>query len=98
MRDSKTILLKGQTIPARDYIHLYDASPYKIINGHLATKIPCDKSFQPKLNILVGQAPKVQVIQQIVAVPTTANIVPSGLLYSLSFLSVITGFEASLSL
>lgn len=63
VRDSETILLKGQTIPARDYIHLYDASPYKIINGHLATKIPCDKSFQPKLNILVGQAPKVQVIQ-----------------------------------
>src|SRR6476619_3068050 len=42
VRDSETILLKGQTIPAGDYIHLYDASPYKIINGHLATKIPCN--------------------------------------------------------
>jgi hypothetical protein len=63
VRDSETILLKGQTIPAGDYIHLYDASPYKIINGHLATKIPCNASFQPKVNILVGQAPKVQVIQ-----------------------------------
>jgi hypothetical protein len=63
VRDSETILLKGQTIPAGDYIHLYDASPYKIINGHLATKIPCDSSFQPKVNVLVGQAPKVQVIQ-----------------------------------
>jgi hypothetical protein len=63
VRDSETILLKGQTIPAGDYIHLYDASPYKIINGHLATKIPCDSSFQPKVNILAGQAPKVQAIQ-----------------------------------
>lgn len=63
VRDSETILLKGQTIPAGDFIHLYDASPYKIINGHLATKIPCDASFQPKVNILVGQAPRVQVIQ-----------------------------------
>ena len=63
MKDSETILLKGQTIPAHDFIHLYDASPYKIINGHLATKIPCNASFQPKVNILVGQAPKVQVIQ-----------------------------------
>lgn len=63
VRDSETILLKGQTIPAHDFIHLYDASPYKIINGHLATKIPCNTSFQPKVNILVGQAPKVQVIQ-----------------------------------
>jgi hypothetical protein len=63
VRDSETILLKGQTIPAGDYIHLYDASPYKILNGHLATKNPCNASFQPKVNILVGQAPKVQVIQ-----------------------------------
>ena len=63
VRDSETILLKGQTIPAHDFIHLYDASPYKIVNGHLATKIPCNASFQPKVNILVGQAPKVQVIQ-----------------------------------
>jgi hypothetical protein len=63
VRDSETILLKGQMIPAGDFIHLYDASPYKIINGHLATKIPCDSSFQPKVNVLVGQAPKVQVIQ-----------------------------------
>jgi hypothetical protein len=63
VRDSETILLKGQTIPAGDYIHLYDASPYKIINGHIATKIPCNSSFQPKVNILAGQAPKVQILQ-----------------------------------
>ncbi|TLX65823.1 MAG: hypothetical protein E6L03_10670, partial [Thaumarchaeota archaeon] len=58
VRDSETILLAGQVIPPGDYIHLYDASPYKIVNGHLATKIPCDQSFQPLLNVLVGQAPK----------------------------------------
>ena len=63
VRDTVTILLMGQKIPAGDYIHLYDASPYKIVNGHLATKIPCDQSFQPKFNVLAGQAPKVQVIQ-----------------------------------
>ena len=62
VRDSETILLAGQVIPPKDYIHLYDASPYKIVNGHLATKIPCDESFQPQLNILVGQAPKLQSI------------------------------------
>ena len=63
VRDSETILLAGQKIPSSDYIHVYDASPYKIINGHLATKIPCDQSFQPILDILVGQAPKLQSIQ-----------------------------------
>ena len=74
VRDSETILLKGQTIPAHDFIHLYDASPYKIINGHLATKIPCNASFQPKVNILVGQAPKVQAIQlQLIEEMSTAG-------------------------
>ncbi len=63
VRDSETILLSGQVIPSKDYIHVYDASPYKIVNGHLATKIPCDQSYQPVPNILVGQAPKLQSIQ-----------------------------------
>jgi hypothetical protein len=63
VRDSETILLAGQVIPSNDYIHVYDASPYKIVNGHIATKLPCDQSFQPLLNVLVGQAPKIQSIQ-----------------------------------
>jgi len=62
VRDSETILLSGQVIPPKDYIHLYDSSPYKITNGHLAVKIPCDESFQPQLNVLVGQAPNLQSI------------------------------------
>lgn len=62
VRDSQTILLAGQVIPPKDYIHLYDSSPYKIVNGHLAVKIPCDESFQPQLNVLVGQAPNLQSI------------------------------------
>lgn len=62
VRDSETILLAGQVIPPKDYIHLYDSSPYKIVNGHLAVKIPCDESFQPQLNVLVGQAPNLQSI------------------------------------
>ena len=63
VRDSETILLSGQKISSGDYIHLYDSSPYLIVNGHIATKIPCNDSFQPLLNILVGQAPRLQVIQ-----------------------------------
>jgi hypothetical protein len=62
VRDSETVLLAGQVIPPKDYIHLYDSSPYKIVNGHLAVKIPCDESFQPQLNVLVGQAPNLQSI------------------------------------
>ena len=42
VRDSSAILLDGKTIPANDFIHLYDSTPYKIMNGHIASKLPCD--------------------------------------------------------
>ena len=57
VRDSSTVLLDGKTIPAMDYIHLCDATPYKIMNGHIATKLPCDANSVTPLKILVGQAP-----------------------------------------
>lgn len=34
--DSQTILLEGKTLPANDYIHLYDVTPYMIKSGHVA--------------------------------------------------------------
>jgi hypothetical protein len=40
VRDSSAVLLDGKTIPAIDYIHLYDATPYKIMSGHVAAKLP----------------------------------------------------------
>ena len=57
VRDSQTILLEGKTIPANDYIHLYDSTPYMITNGHIAAKIPCDTNTTSTLKILIGQAP-----------------------------------------
>jgi hypothetical protein len=60
VRDSSTILLDGKTIPANDFIHLYDSTPYKIMNGHIASKLPCDANSTSPLKILVGQAPKVK--------------------------------------
>jgi hypothetical protein len=57
VRDSSTVLLDGKTIPPMDYIHLYDTTPYKIMNGHIATKLPCDANSVTPLKILVGQAP-----------------------------------------
>ena len=35
VRDSAIILLEGKSIPARSFIHLYDATPYMITNGHI---------------------------------------------------------------
>jgi hypothetical protein len=60
VRDSSTILLDGKTIPAKDFIHLYDSTPYKIMNGHVAAKLPCDANSASPLKILVGQAPNVK--------------------------------------
>jgi hypothetical protein len=60
VRDSVTLLLSGQSIPGMSYIHLYDSSPYKIVNGHIAAKIPCDDDSKAELNILTGSAPAFQ--------------------------------------
>jgi hypothetical protein len=60
VRDSQAILLEGKTIPANDYIHLYDSTPYMIINGHIATKLPCDANNASPLKILTGQAPNLK--------------------------------------
>jgi hypothetical protein len=56
-RDSETILLEGKSIPAKDYIHLYDTTPYMIMNGHIAAKLPCDPDSNPKVQVLTGSAP-----------------------------------------
>jgi hypothetical protein len=62
-RDSATILLEGKAIPAKGFIHLYDATPYMITNGHIAANIPCDTSSVSPLKILIGQAPNVKPAQ-----------------------------------
>jgi hypothetical protein len=60
VRDTVTLLLSNQVIPGMSYIHLYDSSPYKIVNGHIAAKIPCNDDSQAELNILTGSAPAFQ--------------------------------------
>jgi hypothetical protein len=60
VRDSQAILLEDKTIPANDYIHLYDSTPYMITNGHIAAKLPCDTTNTSPLKILIGQAPNLK--------------------------------------
>ena len=42
VRDSVTELLQDKIIPGGDFIHLYDSTPYHILNGHVALKAPCE--------------------------------------------------------
>jgi hypothetical protein len=58
--DSQTILLEGKTLPANDYIHLYDVTPYMIKKGHVAAKLPCDSNSETSLKVLIGQAPNLK--------------------------------------
>jgi hypothetical protein len=60
VRDSQTILLEGKTISSKGFIHVYDATPYMIMSGHVAANLPCDSSAKTPYNVLIGQAPNVK--------------------------------------
>jgi hypothetical protein len=57
VRDSATVLLEGKTLAANDFIHIYDTTPYMIMNGHVAAKLPCDKNSESPIKVLIGSAP-----------------------------------------
>jgi len=59
-RDSQTILLEGESLPEGSFIHLYDSTPYQIMNGHIAAKLPCNDANSTDVNVLIGQAPNLQ--------------------------------------
>ena len=60
VRDSQTILLEGKTIGSNDFIHLYDTTPYMIMNGHVAARLPCDANSTSSVKVLIGQAPNLK--------------------------------------
>ncbi len=57
VRDSVTVLLQDLSIPATDFIHLYDSTPYHIMNGHVALKVPCGDDSTSPITVLIGSAP-----------------------------------------
>ena len=57
VRDSVTILLQDAIIPGTDFLHLYDSTPYHIINGHIALKVPCAADSNSTIQVLIGSAP-----------------------------------------
>ena len=61
IRDSVTVLLQEKVIPAGDFIHLYDSTPYHIMDGHIALKVPCEDDSNSPIQILVGSAPNMTV-------------------------------------
>jgi hypothetical protein len=61
VRDSVTVLLQDNIIPGGDFIHLYDSTPYHIINGHIALKLPCEDDSTSPIQVLIGSAPNMTV-------------------------------------
>ena len=57
VRDSVAMNLDGVTLPAGKFIHLYDTTPYHIMNGHVAVNVPCDDNSTASIQVLLGQAP-----------------------------------------
>jgi hypothetical protein len=57
VRDSVTELLQDKVIPGGDFIHLYDSTPYHILNGHVALKAPCGDDSTTPVQLLIGSAP-----------------------------------------
>jgi hypothetical protein len=57
VRDSVTELLQDKVIPGGDFMHLYDSTPYHILNGHVALKAPCEDDSTTPVQILIGSAP-----------------------------------------
>lgn len=55
IRDSNTVMLSHLILPPKDLVHIYDSRPYKIMNGYLIAKLPCDSSFESPVKILVGE-------------------------------------------
>jgi hypothetical protein len=51
------VLFDGKTIPANDFIHLYDSTSYHIMNGHIAAKLPCNDNSESPVKVLIGSAP-----------------------------------------
>jgi hypothetical protein len=57
VRDSVAKLLEGTSIPSGGFIHLYDSTPYMIMNGHVAVNVPCEDNSTASVQVLLGQAP-----------------------------------------
>lgn len=63
VRNVNTLFMAHQIIPPKDFIPLYDTSPYQIVAGHLAAKIPCDANSKPSLEILIGHLPNLRPVE-----------------------------------
>ncbi|MFN4337271.1 MAG: hypothetical protein ACK4FV_06820 [Candidatus Nitrosocaldus sp.] len=56
VRDTVTLLLDWKRIDPNDFILIYDSTPYHIMSGHVALRVPCNADGEPVITVLVGNA------------------------------------------
>jgi hypothetical protein len=77
-RDSVTVLLEGKTLPGKGFIHLYDSTPYMILNGHVALHIPCnhvDINSDPSKKLYQTDIAIANPTNQTIIFPPTSSVV-----------------------
>ena len=55
--------LAFKSIPANDYMHLFDTTPDTITGGHFAIKVNCDENGNGAVDVLMGVAPEMNAIK-----------------------------------
>ena len=63
VRNPGILVLSHQIIPPHDFIPVYYAMPYEIMNGQVYAKLPCDSNSKPSLQILAGQLSRLKPAQ-----------------------------------
>jgi hypothetical protein len=53
--DYDTVLLSHQIIPPKDFIPLFDAPPYNVMEGHVSAKLPCNANSTSPLKIFIAK-------------------------------------------
>lgn len=54
INDNVSISLNDKSIPEGSYMPIYDSRPYKISDGHISAKLPCNEDSSPSVQIMVG--------------------------------------------
>src|SRR5688500_14693720 len=57
VRDSVTELLQDKIITGGDFVHLYDSTPYILLNGHVTSKTTCEEDNTTTIQILIRYTP-----------------------------------------
>ena len=53
--DYDTVLLSHQIIPPKDFIPLFDAPPYNVMEGHVSAELPCNANSTSALKIFIAK-------------------------------------------